>query len=327
MWRRVALLALLAGCLLLPEVQAARELGKAADAASADGPEEEERPRLQQRPLKQEREPPPHTILTNSTFVRALRGIATRNNEIIFTTFMFFPFIVNDTFLPVNASSHDEPIRMLRHHYWWLHKNGLMGNFMLLTADERTWRILYNVGIPSYLDLTYPRSGGYDGRNTEPGVHKYWSALQMTKAGYKALALDYDATVLKNPLQPFSLPYDLQTLSAWTEPELPLQIETLDRTCGMYVHIIDTRYKLGSMVKEFTGVMPGNLSYISGKTPNATTPCASSAVMYFRPGRATTAFLQAMLYRLLEHAPGQWEAAALNEVRLKRGFCVYKSHA
>ena len=97
MQRRWALLALLASCLLVPAVRAVRVPGKHGDgtgalrggrgrATAAGGPEEQERPRLQQRPLKREQEPPHHTILTNATFMRALRGVATRNNEVIFTT-------------------------------------------------------------------------------------------------------------------------------------------------------------------------------------------------------------------------------------------------
>lgn len=53
---------------------------------AAGAPDDEERPRLQTGPLPKELEPPHHTILTNSTFARALRGVATRNGEVLFTT-------------------------------------------------------------------------------------------------------------------------------------------------------------------------------------------------------------------------------------------------
>eukprot|EP00887_Chlorella_sp_A99_P006017 scaffold27.g6017.t1 len=261
-----------------------------------------------------ERDPPSFLILTNRTLSGTLRAVAGRERAVLYTTFMLFPMIVNKTFQPVRVETHQGIIDMVKNQLYYLNRARLLRRHMLVTADERTWRLMFNRGLTIYLDRTFPRRGGYDGGNTEPLVHKYWFGLRLVEAGFKALYLDYDAVVLGDVMPPFSLPYDIQGLSAWRDPELPRMGESLERTCGLYVAVIDLRTPLGSMIREYAAVMPGNLSYISGKTPNASLPCQSTGVMYLQPSSTTSHFLSAMLHRITEQAPFQWEGTAFNEV-------------
>jgi hypothetical protein len=51
-------------------------------------------------------------------------------------------------------------------------------------------------------------------------VQKHWWGWRLAFLGFRALYMDSDAVVLRDPLPLFDAPYDVQGLSDWVEPEI-----------------------------------------------------------------------------------------------------------
>jgi hypothetical protein len=59
---------------------------------------------------------------------------------------------------------------------------------------------------PEYVDEVHPR----DTPNREFDVQKHWWGMRIVELGLKALYMDSDNVVLRDPMQPFTLPFDVQ---------------------------------------------------------------------------------------------------------------------
>jgi hypothetical protein len=73
--------------------------------------------------------------------------------------------------------------------------------------------------LAAYLDRMLPRRPAYvdevhpsDTPNREFDVQKHWWGMRIVELGLKALYMDSDNVVLKDPFQPFALPFDVQVL-------------------------------------------------------------------------------------------------------------------
>uniref|UniRef100_A0A1D1ZNZ3 Glycosyltransferase n=1 Tax=Auxenochlorella protothecoides TaxID=3075 RepID=A0A1D1ZNZ3_AUXPR len=252
---------------------------------------------------------PPEWIITNESAPGILARTATPQREILFTTIRLAPV------------KFEEPLDMIANFCYFVKKSGALPHLLIFTTDILTWHRLHKLGFPAYLDRAFPARPEYIfGEASRPAgthnrvfdVEKHWWGWKILEQDFFAVYMDADAVPLKDPFLAFQDNlYDVQGLSDWDVPRIPIQEDALVQSCELYYLVPDKAVASGTMLREHWHIPDKKVQLFS------INPCQSTGLWYLRPTPPAKAFMLALVHRLIHPATWhQWDQTAWNEVIL-----------
>lgn len=234
---------------------------------------------------------------------------ATSAREIMFTTYSF-----------THRSQYTyDAIHQARHVWECLREIGRLSNAIMLTYDVHSCQVMWEHGIPCFLDRYLPQPNELPGQYGSAVPHwyqKYAWGLKFMQWGYSCNFFETDMVFFKDPL-PYRNPnLDLQGLSDWHLATVPAAKERFTGTCSVY-HM--QRGDHGENFLEWGPHDPENI-----RSQSNVNPCMSTGYWFASPKQPVIEFFDAFIDLMLHWRDWQTDQLLWNEVIM--AFLIGQEH-
>lgn len=224
---------------------------------------------------------------------------ATDKKELMFTTY---------SFTHKQHYSSDAIYQAL--HMWEnLRRIKRLKNAIIITYDVHSCQVLWENGIPCFLDRLLPQPSelpGQYGTDVPHWYQKYAWALKFLEWGYHVTFFETDMYFSEDPLPYRNATYDLEGLSDWRQASLPSPKERYTHPCNVY-HM--QKGNNGDNFLEWGAANPKDIRHQAHVNP-----CMSTGFWFIEPTEPAKDFLESFIDLMLHWRDWQTDQRLWNEV-------------